>query len=130
MTEPQIVKTANGENLVVLTERDDLALLARAGDEDAEDRMTVIINDEARATVARGEDVALPVAVWEAIEGGMSPIRAARQWWGSTQAQLSELIGSPQGYVSTLEKGERKGSSAKLSAIAKALGAPISLLIE
>ncbi len=63
MTEPQIVKTANGENLVVLTERDDPALLARAGDEDAEDRMTVIINDEARAAVALGEDVAVLVAV-------------------------------------------------------------------
>jgi transcriptional regulator with XRE-family HTH domain len=32
--------------------------------------------------------------------------------------------------VSTLEKGERKGSAAKLSAIAKALGVPISVLIE
>ncbi len=97
MTEPQILKTANGENLVVLTERDDLALLARAGDEDAEDRMTVIINDDARAATARGEDIALPVAVWEAIDAGMSPIRAVRQWRGLTQTQLSELIGSPQG---------------------------------
>jgi len=52
------------------------------------------------------------------------------QWRGLTQTQLSELIGSPQGYVSRLEKGERKGSAAKLSAIAKALGAPIGLLIE
>jgi len=130
VTAPQILKTASGENLVVLTERDYLALLARAGDEDAEDRMTVAINDEARAAVARGEDVAVPVAVWEAIDGGMSPIRAVRQWRGLTQAQLSELIGSPQGYMSTLEKGERKGSAAKLSAIAKALGVPISLLIE
>jgi antitoxin component HigA of HigAB toxin-antitoxin module len=130
MTAPQIHKTANGENLVVLTERDDFALVARAGDEEAENRMTVIINDEARAAVARGEDVALPVAVWEAIEGGMSPIRAVRQWRGLTQVQLSEMIGSPQGYVSTLEKGERKGSAAKLSAIAKALGVPVGLLIE
>jgi len=32
---PQVLKTANGENLFVLTERDYLALLARAGDEDA-----------------------------------------------------------------------------------------------
>jgi antitoxin component HigA of HigAB toxin-antitoxin module len=125
-----MLKAANGENLVELTERDDLARLARAGDEDAADRMTVIIDDEARAAVARGEDVALPAAVWEAIEGGISPIRAVRQWRGLTQVQLSELIGSPQGYVSTLEKGERKGSAAKLSAIAKALGAPIGLLIE
>jgi hypothetical protein len=63
------------------------------------------------APLCRGEDVAWPVAVWEAIEGGMGPIRAVRQWRGLTQAQLSELIGSPQGYVSTLEKGERKGSN-------------------
>ncbi len=130
MTAPQILKTANGENLVVLTERDYIALLARAGDEDAEDRMTVIINDDARAAVVRGEDIRLPVAVWEAIEGGMNPIRAVRQWRGLTQMQLSELIGSPQGYVSTLEKGDRKGSTVKISAIAKALGVPISLLIE
>jgi transcriptional regulator with XRE-family HTH domain len=60
----------------------------------------------------------------------MSPIRAVRQWRGLTQVQLSEMVGSPQGYVSTLEKGERKGSAAKLSAIAKALGVPVGLLIE
>jgi len=39
---PQILKTAKGENLAVLTERDNFALLSRPGDEDVEDRMMVV----------------------------------------------------------------------------------------
>ena len=44
----QVIQTASGEELVVLTRRDYIALLARAGDEDAEDAMTIIIAEERR----------------------------------------------------------------------------------
>jgi hypothetical protein len=44
---PQVIVTEGGEKLVILTERDYDALLARAGDEDAEDRMTVRIAAQA-----------------------------------------------------------------------------------
>jgi hypothetical protein len=44
----QTIRTENGDELVVLSRRDCDVLLARAGDEDAEDRMTLIIAAEAR----------------------------------------------------------------------------------
>ncbi len=70
--------------------RDYEALLARAGDEDAEDAMTARIVRETTEAIARGEDVALPAAVWEAIEGGESPVRVLRKHRGLTQAKLAE----------------------------------------
>jgi hypothetical protein len=45
----QTLTTPAGEELVVLSGRDYDALLARLGDEDAEDRMTLILAAEARA---------------------------------------------------------------------------------
>jgi hypothetical protein len=44
----QTIGTENGDELVVLSRRDCDVLLERAGDEDAEDRMTLIIAGEAR----------------------------------------------------------------------------------
>ena len=44
----QTITTEAGEELVILSRRAFDALMARAGDEDAEDRMTLIIAAEAR----------------------------------------------------------------------------------
>jgi hypothetical protein len=49
-----------GEDRVVLGYRDDLALRARAGDEEAEDEMTVLIAAERQRTIDEGVDVVLP----------------------------------------------------------------------
>jgi hypothetical protein len=55
------------------------ALLARTGDEASEDAMTLRIVEATGVKIARGEDVALPAAVWAAIENGEHPIRAMRK---------------------------------------------------
>ena len=47
--------TEAGEELVVLSRRDYDALLAQLGDEDAEDRMTLVIAAEARAALLHPE---------------------------------------------------------------------------
>src|SRR6266446_2042904 len=72
----QIIQT-DGEDLVVITRSDYEALLARAGDDASEDAMTARIVEATDAKIARGEDVALPAAVWDAIESGEQPTRTA-----------------------------------------------------
>ena len=45
-----------------------------------------------------------------------------------TQRQLAEAVGVEQGYISALENYEREASVKVLTAIAKALQAPLELL--
>jgi DNA-binding XRE family transcriptional regulator len=130
MSKPQIITTPTGERLVVLSERDYQALLARAGDEAAEDAMTERLAAEAAARLAGGEDVALPAGVWEAIEAGNSPVRAIRKHRGLTQADIAAAAGISQAYVAEIESGKKRGSADALSAIAKALGVPLDTLVD
>ena len=89
MGKSQIIHT-DGEDLVVITLSDYEALRARAGDEASEDAMTVRIGAATDAKIARGEDVALPAAVWAAIESGEHPIRAIRKYRGLTQINVAD----------------------------------------
>jgi hypothetical protein len=61
----QILTTESGNELVVLSRRDYDAPRARCGDEDAEDRMTLILTAEARAEEPLPEAVsaAIPKAI-------------------------------------------------------------------
>lgn len=128
MGKSQIIHT-EGEDLVVITRSEYEALLARAGDEASEDSMTARIIDATDARIARGEDVALPAAVWEAIEGGKHPIRAIRKYRGLTQAEIAEQAGLRQGYIADIEAGKKTGSAASLKAIAAALGVPLDVVV-
>jgi DNA-binding XRE family transcriptional regulator len=126
----QIIRTESGEELVVLPRREYIALLARAGDEAAEDEMTRILGEEFKAALARGEDVALPEAVWEAIKAGESPVKVLRKHRGLTQAELAAAAGVSQGYVAELEAGRKSGAPDTLKALARALGVPLDVLVE
>ena len=53
---PQFLTTENRKELVALSRRDDDSLLAQLGDEDAEDRMTVRIAEEAEGSDRRGRE--------------------------------------------------------------------------
>lgn len=114
----QIIQTEAGEEMVVLSRRDYDALLARAGDEDAEDRMTLLI-----ATEARGEKP-LPEAVSSAVLSGDSVLKALRRWRDQTQVELAEATGLTQSYLSELEGGTKSGSPETLAKLAKALNVP------
>jgi len=124
----QIIHT-DGEDLVVIKRSDYEVLLARAGDEASEDTMTARIVEATDAKIARGEDVALPGAVWEAIEGGEHPIRAIRKYRGLTQIDVAERAGLRQGYIADIEAGKKTGSAASLKAIAAALGVPLDVIV-
>jgi DNA-binding XRE family transcriptional regulator len=114
----QTIVTDSGEELVVLSRRAYDALLARAGDEEAEDRMTLILAAEARA------DAPLPEPVSAAVLRGESLLKALRVWRGMTQVQLAEAAGVAQGYLSELEARAKTGSAETLARLAAALNAP------
>jgi DNA-binding XRE family transcriptional regulator len=128
MGKSQIIHT-DGEDLVVIARSDYEALLACAGDEASEDAMTARILAATDAKIARGEDVALPAAVWAAIENGEHPIRAIRKYRGLTQIDVAEQAGLRQGYIADIEAGKKTGSATSLKAIAAALDVPLDVVV-
>lgn len=130
MGAPQIIHSEGGDEMVVLSRRDYEALLARAGDEAAEDAMSSRLIAEAKAALAAGEDVMIPANVWEEIEAAPSPIAALRRWRGLTQVQLAAAMGVSQGFVSDLEGGRKTGSVETLRKVAAALNVPLDALVD
>src|SRR5271166_3199389 len=128
MGKSQIIHT-DGEDLVVIPRSDYEALLARAGDEASEDAATARIVAETDAKIARGEDVALPAAVWAAIESGEHPVRAIRKYRGLTQMGVAKEAGLRQGYIADIEAGRKRGSASSLKAIAAALDVPLDVIV-
>jgi DNA-binding XRE family transcriptional regulator len=128
MGKSQIIHT-DGEDLVVIAHSDYEALLARAGDAASEDAMTARVVEATNAKIARGEDVALPTAVWAAIERGEHPVRAIRKYRGLTQIEVAEKAGLRQGYIADIEAGKKTGSATSLKAIAAALGVPLDVIV-
>ncbi len=118
----QILKTEEGKELVVLSRRECDALLARAGDEDAEDRMTLIVAAEARA------EAPLPESVSAAILAGDPCLKALRTWRGLTQSELAKRTGVNQGYISEIENRSKAGTADTLSKLAEALDVPVGWL--
>ena len=113
MSEPQIIRTPSGEELVVLPRAEYEALLERAGyeSEDAED---VALYDARKAELAAGDGV-LPPEVSAAILRGDSRLKAIRSWRDETQQHLAFKTGIGQGYLSDLENGRRTGTSCSAS---------------
>jgi DNA-binding XRE family transcriptional regulator len=119
----QIIRTETGEELVVLPRREYDALLAQQGDEDAEDRMTLLLAAEARS------EETLPAPVSQAVLAGDSLPKAIRAWRGLTQQAVAAAAGINQGYLSEIEAGAKAGAPGTLRAIAKALDAPEGWLV-
>jgi DNA-binding XRE family transcriptional regulator len=128
MGKSQIIHT-DGEDLIVISRSDYEALLARAGNEASEDAVTARIIETTDAKINRGEDIALPAAVWTAIENGEHPVRAIRKHRGLTQLAVAKNAGLRQGYIADIEAGKKTGSAAALKAIAAALGVPLDVLV-
>jgi DNA-binding XRE family transcriptional regulator len=118
----QTLTTESGDELVVLSRRDYDVLLARCGDEDAEDRMTLILAAEGRA------EAPLPEAVSADILKGDSVLKALRNWRGLTQVQLAEAAGIGQGFLSELEARMKTGSAETFAKLAQRLEVPVGWL--
>jgi len=126
VTNPLIIKTESGDELVVLPRRDYDAMLARLGDEAAEDRMTEILIAEAKAK----SEVALPLEVWDEIEKAASPVGPLRKWRKMSQGELAKASGISQGFLSEIETGKKVGDVKTLRAIAKALGISLDDIVS
>jgi len=123
MSEPQIIRTPSGEELVVLPRAEYEALLAR-GDQDAEDEEDIAIYDARKAALAAGGDI-LPPEVGAAILRGESRLKAIRNWRNETQLHLSFKTGIGQGYLSDLENGRKAGTPETIAKLANALNVPV-----
>lgn len=105
---PQIITTPAGNEFAILPRRDYDALLARLGDEAAEDRATARIVDEHLAAVEAGTAGPM-IPHWFVVlmvEHG-SPIAAAREHRGCTHAELAAFLGISRDHLSEIEQGRR-----------------------
>lgn len=127
MSEPQIIRTPAGEELVVLPRAEYEALLERA-DQAAEDADDIAVYDARKAELAAGGVVLLPAQVSTAILRGESRLKAIRTWRGETQLHLSSVTGIGQGYLSDLENGRRAGTPETIAKLAQALDVPVAWL--
>lgn len=122
MTEPQIIKTPTGAELVVIPREDYEALLARAADAD-EDEADIAIYDARKAELAEGKADLLPPEVSAALLRGDTRLKAIRKWRTLSQGDVAAKANITQGYyLSDLENGRRAGTPETLQKLAEILG--------
>jgi hypothetical protein len=117
---PQTIRSASGEELVVLT-RAEFEALTRAASEALEDADDVAVFDRRMAEVKKGGDARLPPDVTAAMLRGDTLLRALRRWKNKTQVEVATATGLAQGYISDIEAGRKSGSNGALRKIAAAL---------
>jgi hypothetical protein len=103
------------------------ALAAKAREAD-EDFGTARLVARARQEIAAGISL-IPKEVVDRIAGGENALRVFREWRGKTQLFISHKTNIGQGYLSDLESGRRKGTTAALKKIADVLKVPLDLLV-
>lgn len=118
-------KTEKGE-VAILPRKEYEALVAKAAEAD-EDAGTARLVARARKEIAGGAPI-IPKTVVDRMARGESALRVLREWRDMTQLHLSSKTGLGQGYLSDLENGRRKGTTAALKKIAVALNVPLDLL--
>ena len=89
--------------------------------EDAETLQDIRDIDEIKARIERGEEELIPAHVPYAILDGENPVKVWRKYRGLTQQELAEAAGISAAYLSQIETGKRKGKTAVLQALARAL---------
>ena len=114
MGEAQILKT-EGEDLVVLSRRDYDRLLASAGDEAAEDRMSVRILEESRGLTT------LPLAYMERILDGEAVVAVLLACRGLTSAELAARTGLSQACIADLVGGTVRPDGTAIDKLCAAL---------
>jgi hypothetical protein len=119
-------KTDKGE-VAILPRAEYEALAAKAAEAD-EDFGTARLVARARKEIAAGASL-IPKAVVDRIAKGENALRVLREWRDVPQLYLSSKTDIGQGYISDLENGRRKGTTAALKKIADALKVPLDLLI-
>ncbi len=119
-------KTSKGE-VAILPRKDYEALAARVQEAD-EDFGAARLVARARKEIVAGMPL-IPKEVIDRIAGGENALRALRKWRGKTQLYISQKTKIGQGYISDLESGRRKGTTAALKKIADVLKVPLDLIV-
>lgn len=122
MAKPQIIHAESAGELVVLSRDEYDALLAAAGDLDAEARAIHRIVDEAEAAIAAGDEYLVPD--WLAFETarGDTALRVVRKHQDRTQREVARAAGITQGFLSDLERGANRPTPEMRDRLAAALG--------
>jgi hypothetical protein len=119
-------KTEKGE-IAILPRKEYEALAAKAAEAD-EDIGSARLVARARKEIAAGAPL-IPKKIVDCIIDGENPLRVLREWRDMTQLALSSKTDIGQGYISDLESGRRKGTTAALKKIAAAMNVPLDLLV-
>ena len=114
MREVQTIKT-EGEDLIVMSRRDYDALLAQAGDEDAEDRMSARIVAEQQGLTA------LPLEVWDRMEAGEAPLAVLIAHRGVSHGELAERTGLSEARIADYASAAAAMPADARSLLARAL---------
>lgn len=120
-------KMTNRGEVAILPRKEYEALAAKAREAD-EDFGTARLVARARKDIAAGMPL-IPKEVVDRIANGDNVLRALREWRGKTQLYVSHKTNIGQGYISDLESGRRKGTTAALKKIADVLEVPLDLII-
>jgi DNA-binding XRE family transcriptional regulator len=124
MSKPQIIKTPDGGEMVVL-DRATFDRLTEAAT-DADDRAAAAEIDR---KLAAGEEEAIPAEFADRLIDGESPVRVWRDLRGLTAQALANMAGVDRATVSLLETGRRSGNVETMKALAVALGVAIDDLV-
>jgi len=119
-------KTDKGE-IAILPRKEYEALVAKAAEAD-EDFGSARLVARARKEITAGAPL-IPKKFVDRIANGENALRVLREWRDMTQLYLSFKTGIGQGYISDLESGRRKGTTASLKKIADAMNVPLDLLV-
>jgi len=120
-------KMTNRGEVAILPRKDYEALAAKAQEAD-EDIGTVRLVARARKEIVAGAPL-IPKEIVDRIIAGENALRVLREWRGKTQLDISYKTNIGKGYISDLESGRRKGTTAALKKIADVLKVPLDLIV-
>lgn len=85
--------------------------------------------DEAKNSIASGNEELIPASIVNALADGDNPIKVWREYRGLTQQKVAEEIGISIPYVSQLETNKRKASIDVMKKMALLLNVDIDDLV-
>jgi DNA-binding XRE family transcriptional regulator len=124
MNKPQIIRTPEGVEMVMLPKADYAVLLQAL--EDAEDILAV---EHSRARIAAGEEELITDAELDVYLDAPTPLAFWRKKRGLTQTALAKEAGVTQAYLSEIESGKKEARVGVLKQLAAALKVTVDELV-
>ena len=116
---PQFIRTEGGEESVVLTRHAYDTLLARLGDEAAEDQAVTRMADGDLAEAAAGRGASTPHWFAVSIAEHGSAVRAARKPARASRKDMARILGVSQGDLTIIARGQVELSDGLPQALAQ-----------